>query len=553
MVLFLIASGLSLIFGVTRVVNFAHGSFYMLAAYLAYTLAPALPLGAASFYVAVALAALAVGALGTLVEVGLLRRVYRAHRALQLLLTFALVLVVLRRSSSWSGAARTRRGRARPGSPAPSASRAARAHVRSRAHRARAHRGRGALVLFYRTRWGVLIRAATLDREMVALLGVDQARLFTGVFRAWLRAGRPGRRPADSTTGAHHRHGRGHHHGGLRGGRGGRHGLRAGALLAAIVIGVIDAFGVLVLPRASLVLTFVVMAVVLVVRPWGLLGRPEAQARSAGGRHRARGVVAVPAGSSPPSSRLGGAAATAAHVLRLGARRDLAFALFAASLHLLMGRAAWSRRPRGRLRPRRLWCGAARAVGEGADARAFAAARWRPPWPPSSSASSACGSVDLLRDAHAGRSPDRLRDRAPVVRRDGGDTASSASGPRLARLRRSATTIWRSPPAVPGLGALAARRTARRSASRCGRRATTRGARGGRDRRARAPVAGLRRRGVLRGLPAAPSRSSRASVFPELAGGAGLGGAARDGAAGRRAFPPGAPLGAALYKLLDTW
>src|SRR5438132_9656479 len=94
MVLFLIASGLSLIFGVTRVVNFAHGSFYMLAAYLAYTLAPALPLGAASFYVAVALAALAVGALSTLVEVGLLRRVYRAPELYQLLLTFALVLVV---------------------------------------------------------------------------------------------------------------------------------------------------------------------------------------------------------------------------------------------------------------------------------------------------------------------------------------------------------------------------------------------------------------------------------------------------------------------------
>src|SRR5258706_11343606 len=78
MVLFLIASGLSLIFGVTRIVNFAHGSFYMLAAYVAYTLAPALPLGAASFYVAVALAAVAVGALGALVEAGLPRRVYPA-------------------------------------------------------------------------------------------------------------------------------------------------------------------------------------------------------------------------------------------------------------------------------------------------------------------------------------------------------------------------------------------------------------------------------------------------------------------------------------------
>ena len=52
MVLFLIASGLTLIFGVTRVVNFAHGSLYMLAAYLTYTLTGVLPLGAASFYVA---------------------------------------------------------------------------------------------------------------------------------------------------------------------------------------------------------------------------------------------------------------------------------------------------------------------------------------------------------------------------------------------------------------------------------------------------------------------------------------------------------------------
>src|SRR5437867_10415859 len=93
MFLFLIASGLSLIFGVTRIVNFAHGSFYMLAAYLTYSLAALLPLGPASFYAAVALAALALGILGAAVEMGLLRRVYRAPELYQLLLTFALVLV----------------------------------------------------------------------------------------------------------------------------------------------------------------------------------------------------------------------------------------------------------------------------------------------------------------------------------------------------------------------------------------------------------------------------------------------------------------------------
>src|SRR5256885_9184927 len=94
MVLFLIASGLSLIFGVTRIVNFAHGSFYMLAAYLTYTLTATLPLGVAAFYVAVPLAAASVGLAGLGVEVLLLRRVYRAPELYQLLLTFALVLVV---------------------------------------------------------------------------------------------------------------------------------------------------------------------------------------------------------------------------------------------------------------------------------------------------------------------------------------------------------------------------------------------------------------------------------------------------------------------------
>src|SRR3970282_1085968 len=56
-----------------------------------------------------------------------------------------------------------------------------------------------------------------------------------------------------------------------------------GALLASLLIGVLNAYGVLILPKASIVLMFVVMAVVLIVRPWGLLGRPEIQLRAAGG------------------------------------------------------------------------------------------------------------------------------------------------------------------------------------------------------------------------------------------------------------------------------
>jgi branched-chain amino acid transport system permease protein len=338
MVLFLIASGLSLIFGVTRIVNFAHGSFYMLAAYLAYTLAGALPLGGAAFYVAVALAALAVGALGALVEVALLRRVYRAPELYQLLLTFALVLIVSDVVKLvWGSENRT-------GPSAPGLTGAVRVAGQLVPTYDLALIALGPCVaaalwwLFYRTRWGVLIRAATLDREMVALLGVDQARLFTGVFALGsLLAGVAGAlqlpRAALTTvmdtaiiTEAFVVV--------VVGGMG----SVPGALLAAVVIGVIDAFGVLVLPRASLVLTFVVMAVVLVVRPWGLLGRPEAQARSAGGAGIAHADVGVPRALVVVVAALLVAIPPLLPTFYVWVLVEiLAFALFAASLHLLMG------------------------------------------------------------------------------------------------------------------------------------------------------------------------------------------------------------------------
>jgi branched-chain amino acid transport system permease protein len=340
MVLFLIASGLSLIFGVTRVVNFAHGSFYMLAAYVAYTLTAALPLGAASFYVAVALAALFLGLLGAAVEMALLRRVYRTPELYQLLLTFALVLVASDLVKLvWGSENKT-------GPMAPGLAGAVRIAGQLVPTYDLALIVLGPAVaaglwwVFYRTRWGVLIRAATQDREMVALLGVDQARLFTGVFALGsLLAGLAGAlqipRQALTTvmdaaiiTEAFVVV--------VVGGMG----SVPGALLAAVVIGVIDAFGVLVLPRATLVLTFVVMAIVLVTRPWGLLGRPEAQARSAGAAIAGAHAVTVP--------RL----VVAALVALLVAVPPLlptfyvwvlveilAFALFAASLHLLMGSA----------------------------------------------------------------------------------------------------------------------------------------------------------------------------------------------------------------------
>jgi branched-chain amino acid transport system permease protein len=337
MVLFLIASGLTLIFGVTRIVNFAHGSFYMLAAHLAYTLTAVLPLGPASFYAAVVLAALAVGIVGLAVELGLLRRVYRAPELYQLLLTFGLVLVIADLVVFFWGAEH------KTGPIAPGLEGAVRVAGQLFPSYDLALIVLGPAVaaalwwLFYRTRWGVLIRAATQDREMVAVLGVDQARLFTSVFvLGSVLAGLGGalQVPRQALTNV------------MDtsiiveafvvvviGGMG----SVPGALLAAVVIGVIEAFGVLLLPRASLVMLFVVMAVVLIVRPWGLLGRPDVQHRGAGtavGERPVRlprtVVVAVLAALALVPPLL-----PTFYVWVLV--EILAFALFAASLHLLMG------------------------------------------------------------------------------------------------------------------------------------------------------------------------------------------------------------------------
>ncbi len=339
MVLFLIASGLTLIFGVTRIVNFAHGSLYMLAAYLTYSLVTALPLGPAGFYAAVLLAAALVALFGGLVEVLLLRRVYRAPELYQLLLTFALVLVVADAVRFFWGADN------KTGPEAPGLAGSVRLVGQLFPTYDLAMIAFGPLValglwwLFYRTRWGILIRAATQDREMVAALGVDQRRLFTGVFAlgsflAGLAGALQVPRVALTTV--------------MDttviveafvvvviGGMG----SVWGALLASLLIGVLGAFGILILPRISIVLIFIVMAVVLIVRPWGLLGRPDVQARPTGG---AAGLEAP--GLPLPRVWLTGlliALVVAPLVLPTFyvwlLVEMLAFALFATSLHLLMG------------------------------------------------------------------------------------------------------------------------------------------------------------------------------------------------------------------------
>src|SRR6201988_934995 len=94
MFLFLIASGLSLVFGVMRVLNFAHGSFYMIGAYLAWQIVQWLAPVVGSFWLAVLGAALGVALLGGIVDRLLLRFLYGREELYQLLFTYALVLIL---------------------------------------------------------------------------------------------------------------------------------------------------------------------------------------------------------------------------------------------------------------------------------------------------------------------------------------------------------------------------------------------------------------------------------------------------------------------------
>jgi len=337
MFLFLVASGLSLIFGVTRIVNFAHGSFYMLAAYLTYSLAAALPLGPGAFYAGALLAAVLVAGLGGLVEVLLLRRVYRAPELYQLLLTFALVLIAADAVRLLWGADN------KTGPPAPGLAGSVPVAGQLFPSYDLAVIAFGPLValglwvVFHRTRWGVLIRAATQDREMVAALGVDQSRLFTGVFvlgsflaglGGALQVPRVALTTVMDTTviveafvvvviGGM--------------------GSVWGALLASLLIGVLDAYGVLVLPKISIVLMFLVMAVVLIVRPWGLLGRPEIQLRAGAAVVGERDVPWHPAWLVAVGAVLLALPLVLPTFWVWMAVEIFAFALFAASLHLLMG------------------------------------------------------------------------------------------------------------------------------------------------------------------------------------------------------------------------
>jgi branched-chain amino acid transport system permease protein len=340
--LFLVASGLSIIFGVTRIVNFAHGSFYMLGAYIAVTIIAALGgQDAFGFWTGVLLAACIVALIGAIVEMVILRRIYAAPELFQLLATFGVVLMIQDVTLAIWGP-EDKLGPRAPGF---------RSFVMIMGSRFPSYElflivvGPVVLLalwlLFNRTRWGTLVRAATLDREMVGALGVNQRLLFTSVFMfGSFLAGLGGalQLPREAVT----------LHmdlamitevfvvvvvGGL--------GSITGAYLAAVLIGLVHAFGIVLFPKSTLVLAFLVMALVLVVKPYGLLGRKPSG-------HAARGqAIPEPLLSlADRPTKLLGAAVLAVLILLPPFLGDygvsfmtelVIFALFAASLHFMMG------------------------------------------------------------------------------------------------------------------------------------------------------------------------------------------------------------------------
>src|SRR5471032_582365 len=357
--LFLVAAGLSIIFGVTRIVNFAHGSLYMLGIYTAYSLVkafgggmPGFWGGVPGFWGGVLCAGIVVGLFGAMVERLLLRRLYHAPELLQLLATFALVLII-RDFALWTWGPEDLLG---PRAPGLGGAVAIAGRQFPQYDLFLIALGPVVLVLLWLlltcTRWGTLVRAATEDREMAGALGVNQAWLFTGVFALGsFLAGLGGaiqipRKPAVLTMD-------------LTilsdvfvvvvvGGTG----SIPGAFLAAVLIGVIKAFCIgignvslfgidLSFSKLTLVVEFIVMAVVLVFRPWGLMGRQQ-------------GIPRGPASIEPPLylpsagllKSLAGALMLLALLPLFSDRYTLVvltdilvFALFAVSLHFIMGQA----------------------------------------------------------------------------------------------------------------------------------------------------------------------------------------------------------------------
>jgi len=275
MVLFLIAAGLSIIFGTLKVLNLAHGTIYMVGGFLCYILTSKLAHIPGVFWWALLIAPIAVALIGGVIEVLLMRRIYAQEMLYQYILTFALILIGGDTCRFFFGV-----GYQTVAVPWPVNGNIALWGLSFPTYNLFligcgivVFLGLSALMRY--TSLGSIVRAVTHNRETANALGINVPRVYTGVFMlgSYL-AGLAGTlMPPMSVVAL------GSDMaviiecfiivviGGL--------GSLPGAFLGAIILGLLNAFGIYIIPKLALAFPFMLMIVILIIRPWGLLGKPE--------------------------------------------------------------------------------------------------------------------------------------------------------------------------------------------------------------------------------------------------------------------------------------
>jgi len=274
MLYFLMASGLTLTFSVMGIINFAHGSFVMVGAYITWSLIQWTGV-TWPFIAFLILSGIIVGVIGVWIEIFLLRRIYKAEQLYQLLLTFVLILIIDGLALEiWGGSFRSMvlprylaGGVSIAGRPFPKYflfilfSSICIAII--------------LWVFLYKTKFGKVSRAAAMDAEITSTLGINVSLIYCGMFAMGVALA------------------------GFSGGLGlamsclslgiganiivicfaiiviGGMGSLKGSLIASLILGVFESFGDHYFPKLAMALPFILMSLILIIRPQGLFGEKE--------------------------------------------------------------------------------------------------------------------------------------------------------------------------------------------------------------------------------------------------------------------------------------
>lgn len=275
MVLFLIAVGLSVIFGTLKILNLAHATIYMVGGFLCYGLTSTFAHIPGIFWLTLILAPIATALLGGLIEILLLRRIYAEEMLYQYILTFGLILILGEMCKFIWGV-----GYNTVPVPWPVNGKVTILGMIFPVYNLfliscgiAVFIGLMSLMRF--TGLGRIIRAVTYNREMASTLGINVPRVYTGVFMlgCWL-AGLAGTlMPPMSVVAL------GTDMsviiecfiivviGGL--------GSLPGAFIGSVIFGLVNAFGIYIFPKLTIAFGFILMIIILIIRPWGLMGKPE--------------------------------------------------------------------------------------------------------------------------------------------------------------------------------------------------------------------------------------------------------------------------------------